>query len=66
MCTEAWRFDPCSVSRSVPLVKSKARSPTFPGIAAPRWRHRNRPAIIRWTITKILVQPENDPLAEPP
>mgnify|MGYP006159512717 CR=1 FL=1 len=43
----AWRFDPASVSSSVPEGKSNAARPTFPGTAAPRSRHLSRPAIIR-------------------
>ena len=38
----------------------------MPGIAAPRSRQRNRPAIIRWTIDEqVRLEAEDDPLAEP-
>ena len=45
---EARFFVAASVSTSVPEGKSRAASPTFPGIFAPRSSHLNRPAIIRW------------------
>ena len=47
MCSDACRRDPASVRIAEPVGKSNAASPTLPGIAAPRSRHRSRPAIIR-------------------
>src|SRR5205807_2119472 len=41
-----------SVRSKVPAGKSNAASPSRPGITAPGGFHRNRPAIMRWRITK--------------
>jgi len=47
-CSDARRFDPASVRISVPVSKSNAARPNFPGTFAPGASQRKRPAIIRW------------------
>ncbi len=63
---DACRFEPASVKIIVPLGKSNAAKPTLPGIAAPRSRQRNRPAIIRCTTMKrSSSRDEDDALPHP-